>query len=341
MRPISKHLLIATIALLPLTVLTQCADELTNPSPEIYFNVNGEAYEDGATFEIDMDSTLVLNPRILYDYGSDYKWINEGAVVSESKDYSYKPTNKETLHFKFIVATPSGSDTANIYVQSMDILSFDDKNVIKINNKDSLLYSGASGANNFTYKGITFSIESVGERLWNGFAISNGTVKSVLTTDTQKKYIYSAYPGSGSLKSSQYLVFHQSDNIAQGTIQFESGNHTIKSMDIVNTSYVYNAIKNGINGNPAFGTGKTDVFTLTIKGYDSNGNLTSTGMLPLADYTNPIVTERSMIDAWTTIPLNALGKVNKVVFTLTSTDLLNGTMNTPAYFCIDNIKVTD
>lgn len=87
-----------------------------------------------------------------------------------------------------------------------------------------------------------------------------------------------------------------------------------------------------------------DYFKLTAKGY--NGS-TQTGSVEFylctrkGDPQNP--TWSLVINDWYKMELSSLGVVNKVVFYLESTDIESGTgrMRTPAYFCLDGIRIKE
>ena len=85
-----------------------------------------------------------------------------------------------------------------------------------------------------------------------------------------------------------------------------------------------------------------DYFKLIIKGFKDN---TQTGTVNFylctrkGDPENPDWSR--VVNDWYPVDLSALGVVDKIVFDLESTDIEEGTgrMRTPAYFCLDGIRI--
>lgn len=338
--------------------IVSCAEETQVPEPRIYLNFGGVVYNDSdAVYEIDAADTTVIRPKIIYDHKSKYQWICDGQLISDSLNLWFFPSDKkETAEYQFIVTTPTGSDTANITVQSMDIIDFDDPKAFKFKTTttDTIVFSDNNELKR-TYKGITFSSQKLSDSTWIGFGVGTGVQKSLTKTGSDKLKVrnyaatYSSFPGKGATTSKYYAIFNQQNNEDDQTIQFTSGDHTIKSIDVTNTYYVDYVIKNGLgNDLDAFGDGDNkDWYILTITGFNTAGAQTGQISVFLADYTNDIKNQRYVIEKWATLPLNdenetfKLGKVNKLVFSLSSSVKKAGKMLTPGYFCIDNIKVID
>ena len=80
---------------------------------------------------------------------------------------------------------------------------------------------------------------------------------------------------------------------------------------------------------------------LTAKGF-LNGKATTSAYIYLACCeANPAQpTWNYIVTDWTRFDLDVLGQVDKVVFTLESTDMtVDGKMRTPAWFCLDGIQL--
>ncbi len=82
--------------------------------------------------------------------------------------------------------------------------------------------------------------------------------------------------------------------------------------------------------------GEGDWFKLKIKGKDkAGGNDTQAVEFYLADFRNG---KSELLNQWKWVDLMGLGEVKSVHFELSSTDNGDwGGMNTPSYFCIDDI----
>ena len=80
-----------------------------------------------------------------------------------------------------------------------------------------------------------------------------------------------------------------------------------------------------------------DYFRLDILGYSgANGTGTQVGDVPfyLADYRGSSL---QLVSNWTTVSLSPLAGATSLAFSLTSTDVGQFGMNTPAFFAVDNL----
>lgn len=170
---------------------------------------------------------------------------------------------------------------------------------------------------------------------WSGWAISNTTDISTPGFMNQ----YSAIPGSGVNGSENYavtFVFGNNNLVLQG----DTAGQTVPGMYITNNTYAYLSMLDGDAFTKKFGgvTGDDpDFFLLTIKGY-SDGTITTDSVdFYLADFRDTDNTQDYIVDEWTWVDLSSMGPVDSLSFALTSTDIGQFGMNTPAYFCIDDV----
>ncbi|MDC1106921.1 DUF4465 domain-containing protein [Prolixibacteraceae bacterium] len=109
---------------------------------------------------------------------------------------------------------------------------------------------------------------------------------------------------------------------------------------VTNNTYVVHSIENGDQHAKKFG-GKggndSDWFLLTAQGLNLEGEVIATTTFYLADYRFEDNSKDYIVKDWQWFDLTSLGEVAKVRFRLTSSDVGAYGMNTPAYFCIDNI----
>ncbi|MCW5623505.1 MAG: DUF4465 domain-containing protein [Burkholderiales bacterium] len=82
-----------------------------------------------------------------------------------------------------------------------------------------------------------------------------------------------------------------------------------------------------------------DWFALTITGHDAAGDATGTVDFHLADYRFADNSLDYVVTDWTLVDLSALGTVSSLTFSLSSSDVGDFGMNTPAYFALDNLSV--
>jgi hypothetical protein len=108
---------------------------------------------------------------------------------------------------------------------------------------------------------------------------------------------------------------------------------------VTNNTYAALSMKEGDGFTKKFGGSDgsdPDWFKLTVTGTDSNGNK-STVDYYLADYRFENPNDDYIIETWQWVDLTPLGKVNTLTFSLSSTDNGDWGMNTPSYFCMDNL----
>ncbi len=114
----------------------------------------------------------------------------------------------------------------------------------------------------------------------------------------------------------------------------------LEDVFITNGTYPYLSMLNGDAFAKQFGGesgNDPDYFKLTIKSY-ADGELNSDSIVvSLADYTFENNAEDFILDTWQNVDLSVLGVSDSLWFGLTSTDIGDFGMNTPSYFCLDNL----
>ncbi len=192
--------------------------------------------------------------------------------------------------------------------------------------------AGASGA--FTTGGASFSNSydpTYGS--WSGFAISNTT-----DTTTGDYTNYSAFPGSGAGGSSTYAISYDAASVKFATTQNLFG----LGASITNATYAGVLMRDGDpinNFSKKFGgvTGSDpDFFKLTISGF-VGGAATGTAVdFFLADFRFANSSQDYIVNQWAFVDFSALGTVDEIRFSYTSTDNGRFGINTPTYFAMDN-----
>jgi hypothetical protein len=167
---------------------------------------------------------------------------------------------------------------------------------------------------------------------WSGFAAS---VKTDVTTAGYGNQ-YSAITGKGAAGTPGYAVGYP---VPVSTIAFKDT--VISGVYVTNSTYAYWSMKNGDAFSKKFGGpsgNDEDWLILTIEGFDSENKATGKVEFFLADFGYSINTNDYILDTWKWVNLKSLGRISKLEFTLRSTDNSAWGMNTPAYFCIDNLN---
>jgi Domain of unknown function (DUF4465)/Secretion system C-terminal sorting domain len=174
---------------------------------------------------------------------------------------------------------------------------------------------------------------------WEGWAISTET--DVLTPGYENQY--SAFAGGGNLGSRTYATAYAYSPVIM-RLEGAAAGGVVTELFVSNSAYAYWAIKDGDAFSKKFG-GETgddpDFFKLTVRKF-LNGNLSQDSVeVFLADYRFADNAQDYCLLNWVPIDLSSLGAADSLSFSLSSSD--NGVfgMNTPAYFCIDEVKVLD
>ena len=176
---------------------------------------------------------------------------------------------------------------------------------------------------------------------WSGgHAVSNYYNADITTTSYETQLeVATGAPGSAGNNGLAHFCIHNgyvddaSYKTACPSFYFADGvERVVRSMYVVNTSYVLNSLING----DAFSPAATDTTWLKIiaTGYNANGQQTG-----LAEFY--LCNGREVVAEWSEWQLHALGKVVKIEFNLqASSDLIGqfGLM-TPAYFAYDDVTV--
>ena len=174
---------------------------------------------------------------------------------------------------------------------------------------------------------------------WTGWAISATTDTSTPGFENQ----FSSITGGGAEGSDTYAVGYSfSPSTLHLTDAAQGGG--LEGLYITNGTYAYLSLLEGDGIAKKFG-GETgddpDYFLLTIRKY-LDGNLSTESIeFYLADYRFEDNSQDYIVNEWTYVDLSTLGNADSLEFSLTSTDTGMFGMNTPAYYCVDNIITSD
>jgi hypothetical protein len=161
------------------------------------------------------------------------------------------------------------------------------------------------------------------------------------------KHLYCAMPGHGSEKNAlgkyagnAFAVGMNGTYLIQQRTPFRGG---VKSIKIANSTYAYNSIKNGDNFAKKFGGvsgNDADSFVLTINFFVDSIKVDSKKVI-LADFRFADNTKDFILDSWQTIELPIdfpNGIADSITFDLASSDNGQFGMNTPGFFCMDEVE---
>jgi hypothetical protein len=199
---------------------------------------------------------------------------------------------------------------------------------------------GTGELTSFESRGVAFNNFSDGDwGFWEGFAYSN---MSDTTTPGYGNQL-SAYPGSGYNAGDDVYAVGFAGFSTTPAVTFASPTELYGAY-FTNTTYVALAMLNGELPAKKFGGPSgddPDWFLLTITGKDEAGSATGTVEFHLADYTSADNGLDYVLSTWAYVDLSSLGVVKSLEFALSSSDVGEWGMNTPAYFAMDNLVIPE
>jgi hypothetical protein len=212
------------------------------------------------------------------------------------------------------------------------VSTFDDLTL----NADTCWY-GVDGSGTFSSGQATFKNNYNADwGSWSGFAYSN------VTDNTTAGYMnqYSAIPGIGTMETANYGVCYAGNS---DTIAF-SKDFDLFGLYVTNATYAALSMKEGDAFSKKFG-GETgtdpDWFLLTIQAFDANRNEVGVVEFYLADFRFENNNDDYIVEDWQMVDLNSLKGVSYLTFSLSSSDVGDWGMNTPGYFCLDDLIIKD
>ena len=137
------------------------------------------------------------------------------------------------------------------------------------------------------------------------------------------------------------IDFMSSETIPVAMKTVDSSSLSVAGLHITNSTYAALSMEYGDDFAKKFGGesgNDPDWFLLSIWGY-SNGISSDTIEFYLADYRFGDNDLDYIVKSWEWIDLSAIGKIDSLMFNLQSSDVGDYGINTPSYFCIDNIIV--
>lgn len=191
------------------------------------------------------------------------------------------------------------------------------------------------GSQGFTSRGAAFNNEFTDEfgfDAWSGWAYSNVLDQETAGFENQ----YAAITGQGTGENGIYGVAFDGGEV-KPAIEMPAGHHP-ESVTVTNTTYAYFAMLEGDDFAKQFSVEDQDWFRLDIRGLDAQGS--ETGIVPfyLADFRFESEEDAYIIDDWTSVDLSALGQETRALeFALSSSDVGDFGMNTPAYFAMGDL----
>lgn len=192
---------------------------------------------------------------------------------------------------------------------------------------------------------------------WSGFAVSN----QADTANAGFMNQFSAFPGTGANGSAQFGVAFGYDDLVPTVIDdqpfdrnnadqlrqlpsiYLPANTQAMSVQVTNTTYAALSMRDGDGFAKAFGGASgndPDFYRLSIFGVDGNGLVLADEIdFALADFSFDNSADDYILADWATLDLTPLAGARSLHFNLSSSDVGDFGMNTPAYFAIDNLTL--
>lgn len=187
------------------------------------------------------------------------------------------------------------------------------------------------------------SAENYGGTSWEGFTVAR------ISSDTLNSFGCMAQGGFDGV-GTPYLVGYYSEYYtwtnengepSSNMILFNDGNtYDAVGVYVCNNSNTYHSILNGDSYAKKFAQGDTLVLKIhALDEYYAIDDSKQNVVVYLADCRSSDASAWKINKGWEWIDLSVLGNVSGLAFTMASSDVSYGFMNTPAYFCLDGLQV--
>lgn len=174
---------------------------------------------------------------------------------------------------------------------------------------------------------------------WSGWAISSATD----TTTPGYLNQYSSITGTGVNGSSTYATtFVVGESLMSTTNAGQGG--TMEGFYINNATYSYLSMQDGDAFAKKYGGEDgtdPDFLYVTIKEYGARNVSNDSINVYLADFRDSDDTNDYILKEWTYVDLAQFENIDTLSFTMHSSDVGMFGINTPTYFCIDDVTTTD
>lgn len=174
---------------------------------------------------------------------------------------------------------------------------------------------------------------------WNGWSISTMTDAATPGFGNQ----YSCIAGEGAEGSKTYALGYVFGSLGMHLTGDAQGG-VVQGMYLNNSTYAYLSMLEGDAFAKKFGGesgNDPDFLKLTIKKVLNGVSGTDSVEFYLADYRFSDNNQDYIVNDWTYLELSSLGNADGLEFSLASSDVGAFGINTPTYFCMDNVTTTD
>ncbi|HJD74714.1 MAG TPA: DUF4465 domain-containing protein [Bacteroides reticulotermitis] len=244
----------------------------------------------------------------------------------------------------------AGSAKASLKVKAFYLVTFEDVNAKYLAGPTAVgenLASDYTGTNPERYTGYhdsssdlffntdatAFYSGGIAISQWNDLTKEDNTNQcSVFFGDNNQK-------NGGNNKSKTFAVSYVSSYNDAPTMNFKTANaeYIIDHAYFTNSTYAALTMTNGNDYAKKLSYDAKDWFKLVVEGFNAAGKSTGTVEFFLADFRTQ--NAGGIVNQWKRVDLSSLGKVHKLSFTMDGSDKGEYGVNTPTYFCVDDIAV--
>ena len=211
----------------------------------------------------------------------------------------------------------------------------DFENVVLTSNHNKV-YNDSTGGGGFKSGNAYFP--SQWDTSYGGYWSSGWAASSVLDSTNAYPNLYDCAAYKGYNNSSKYAVGSTSSNLIMRMTDSLIGK-TVTGMYICNSTYAYKSMKNGDAYEPAFTAHNKDWFKLTVRNYFGGVLTNDSAEVYLADFRYADTTQNYILKNWMWVSFSTLRNVDSLAFSLSSSQTGIYGMNTPAFFCVDNVTL--
>jgi hypothetical protein len=196
--------------------------------------------------------------------------------------------------------------------------------------------SKGNGTYSFSQDGFNLSLNSNWDTSFGGYwaggwAFSNQNYTTEEPSDFSK-HLYASKPGKGSEVSGNVYAVGTDGSYIQNK---DPLNQSVAGCYISNTTYAYNSMKLGDQIAKKFES--NDSFALIVDFYLS-GKEVGSQKVWLADFRSASSEDHFILDSWQWVAFQ-FSNADSIVFHFESSDIGDLGINTPTYFCLDEIQL--
>lgn len=234
-----------------------------------------------------------------------------------------------------------------LFLTALPYVSFSQENATfeNLTLPPDTFWNGSTDSLGTSFSSGNFTFQNYYDTAFGGYWASGWAYSNVFDTTTAGfTNLYGAITGTDVSDTGIYAVGQQHAGIKLNS----SGGGVITYFDsirITNSTYAYLSMRDGDAIGKKFGgpTGNDpDFFKIVINGYDKDVMVNDSIEVYLADFRDSNNANDFILNDWQKVDLSSLNnddRIDSISFTLRSSDIGQFGINTPLFFCIDNIKI--